>query len=100
MAKQYTDSAHFVLPRPIQYKNGINIETITADKDLSGKDSMIQVLTNNKGSSATIKTPVKKNGLVYWFNNTAASGHAYVIQDAGGNPIIGGAGLAAGKTNF
>lgn len=100
MANQYTDSAPFVVPRPIVNKNGVNIETITADKDLVLKDAHIQIITNDKGSSATIKTPAKRNGLSYWFKNDAASGHAFVVQDIDGNPIVGGGGVAAGKTCY
>lgn len=100
MAKQYTDSVPFVVPRPIVNKNGVNIETLTADKDLTLKDSCIQVITNNKGSSATIKTPRKRNGLCYWFKCDATSGHHYVVQDSEGNPIIGGSGVAIGKSAY
>lgn len=97
MAKQYTDGAPFVLPRPIVHKNGVNIETITDNKDLTLRDSWIQVLTNNKGSVATIKTPVKRNGLLYCIKNDAASGNELYIQDSTGVDIIGAPYLAAGK---
>ena len=97
MAKQYTDGAAFVLPRPILYKNGVNIETITADKNLTSKDSLYQVLTNNKGSVATIKTPAKRNGLILYIKNAAASGNELYIQDIDGVDIIGSPYLAAGK---
>jgi len=97
MASDYNSAQAFKVARHFEFKNGINIETITADKDLSYKDSQYQVITNNKGSSATIKVPAIRNGALFWFKNSASSGHAFVIQDADGNPIIGGAGLAAGK---
>ena len=98
MASTFNSAQAFKVARHFEYKNGINIETITADKDLSYADSQYQIITNNKGSSATIKVPGARNGALFWFNNSASSGHAYVIQDAGGNPIIGGSGLAAGKS--
>mgnify|MGYP003136693779 FL=1 len=97
MANSYNSTQAFRIARHLEYKNGVNIETITGDKDLTYSDSTFQIITNNKGSSATIKTPALKNGALFWFKNSASSGHAYVIQDADGNPIIGGAGLAAGK---
>jgi hypothetical protein len=97
MASDYNSAQAFKVARHFEYKNGVNIETITADKDLSYKDSQYQVITNSKGSDATIKVPVKRNGALFWFKNDAASGHAFVIQDADGNPIIGSPGLAAGK---
>ena len=93
----FTDKSEFKIPRHIVQKDGLNIETITADKNLSYSDSQYQVITNNKGSSATIKVPAEKNGAWFWFKNSASSAHSFVIQTDGGSPIIGGAGLAAGK---
>ena len=97
MASDYNSAQAFKVARHFEYKNGINIDTITGDFDMSYKDAQYQIITNNKGSSATIKVPAKRNGAYFWFKNDAASGHAIVIQDADGNPIIGGVGLAAGK---
>lgn len=94
----YTDDTPFKLPRRLVFEGGVNIETITADKTMSLEDSIYQVITNNKGSSATVKLPVKEDGAVYWFKCTAASGHYFVIQDASGNPVIGGSGLGIGKS--
>lgn len=97
MASDYNSAQAFKVARHFEYKNGINIDTITGDFDMSYKDAQHQIITNNKGSAATIKVPAKRNGAYFWFKNDAASGHAIVIQDADGNPIIGGVGLAAGK---
>jgi hypothetical protein len=97
MASDYNSAQAFKVARHFEYKNGINIEEISADKDLTYKDAQYQIIDNQKGSSATIKVPAKRNGALFWFKNSADSGHAFVIQDADGNPIIGGAGLAAGK---
>lgn len=93
----FTDKQEFKIPRHIIQPGGVNIETITADKDLNYKDAQYQVITNSKGSSATIKVPQKKDGAWFWFKNSASSGHAFVLQDSGGNPIIGGVGLSPGK---
>jgi hypothetical protein len=95
---QYNGKQHFTIPRPICLKDGVNIETITADKDLSYFDSHYQLIKNSKGSSATIKVPVEKNGAWFWFHCDSTSAHAFVLQTSGGSPIIGGAGLAAGKS--
>jgi hypothetical protein len=97
MASDYNSAQAFKVARHFEFKNGINIDTITGDFDMSYKDAQYQIITNNKGSSATIKVPAKRNGALFWFKNAAGSGHAIVIQDADGNPIIGGAGLAADK---
>lgn len=93
----YNAAQAFTIPRHIRYKDGVNIETITADKPLSYTDSQYQVLTNSKGSNADVRMPAKKNGAMFWIKNDAASGHALFIQEADTTPIIGGAGLAAGK---
>lgn len=95
---QYNGKQAFTIPRPIRQKNGVNIEAITADKTLSYLDSQYQLLTNNKGSTATIKVPVEKDGSWFWFHCDSSSGHAFVIQTSGGSPIIGGPGLGVGKS--
>ena len=95
---QYNAKQAFTIPRPIRLKDGVNIETITADKTLSYLDSQYQLLKNSKGSDATIKVPAENNGAWFWFHCDSTSGHAYVIQTAGGAPIIGGGGLGIGKS--
>lgn len=97
MAKKYTDKSPFVLPRHIQYKNGVNVETISANKDLSYSDSQYQILTNSKGSTAVVKTPAKKNGAMFYIKCQTGSAHALHIKDADGVDIIGSPFLAAGK---
>jgi hypothetical protein len=82
--------------RPI-FRGGIIAKTITADFDMDEKSETYQIITNNKGSSATIKLPAEKEGSMYWLKNDSSSAHAFVIQTDGGSPVIGGAGLAAGK---
>lgn len=93
----YNDQNPFKVPRRFVNEGGVNVETITADKDMVLADSMYQVITNNKGSAATVKLPAMEDGAVYWFKCTSSSGHAFVIQDEDGNPVIGSPGLAAGK---
>ena len=93
----YNGSSAFTIPRHIRFKDGINIETITTDKPLSYADSQYQIITNNKGSTADIRMPAKKNGAMFWIKNTAASGHNLFIQEADTTAIIGGSGLGVGK---
>ena len=94
---KYTDKAEFKVPRHLVQKGGVNIETITGDKVLDYADSTYQIITNSKGSNADIRVPAKKDGVLFWIKNAAASGHALLIQEADTTPIIGGSGLAAGK---
>ena len=83
--------------RPI-FRGGIIAKTISADFDMDEKSETYQIITNNKGSSATIKVPVEKDGAWFWFHCDSSSGHAFVIQTSGGSPIIGGSGLGVGKS--
>lgn len=93
----YTDKAEFKIPRHFVNKGGINIETISANKTLTYKDSMYQILTNSKGAVATVKVPVKKDGAMFWIKCQTGSGHELYIQDIDGNDIIGSPYLGAGK---
>lgn len=93
----YTSDNGYVLDnRPI-FRGGVISKTITADFNMDSFSETYQVITNNKGSAATIKLPAEKDGCMYWLKNSASSGHAFVIQDDAGSPVIGGGGLAAGK---
>lgn len=94
---KFTDKAEFKIPRHIVLKGGVNIETISANKNLTYADSTYQILTNSKGSVATVKTPIKKDGAVFWIKCETGSGHALYLQDIDGNDIIGSPYLGAGK---
>jgi hypothetical protein len=97
MASSYNAAQAFTVPRHIRHKDGINIETLAADKALTYSDSQYQILTNSKGSAADVRMPAKKNGAMFWIKNQAGSGHALFIQEEDTTPIIGSPGLAAGK---
>ena len=97
---QYNGNGAFILPRALRLKNGINAETINANKELNHFDSQIQILTNSKGSVATVKVPTKKDGAHFWIKCETGSGHALYIQDADGNDVIGAPYLAAGKASY
>ena len=96
----YNGNGAFVLPRALRLKNGINVETISGNKDLSLFDSQIQILTNSKGSVATVKVPPKKDGLHVWIKCETGSGDELYIQDQDGVDIIGAPYLAAGKAAY
>ena len=48
MASDYNSAQAFKVARHFEYKNGINIDTITGDFDMSYKDAQYQIITNNK----------------------------------------------------
>ena len=96
----YNGNGAFILPRALRLKNGINVETINANKDLTLFDSQIQILTNSKGSIATVKVPVKKDGSHFWIKCETGSGHELYIQDQDGVDIIGAPYLGAGKAAY
>jgi len=94
---EYNGKQAFTVPRPICVKDGINIETITADKTLTYRDSQYQVLTNNKGSVAVVKLPVLKNGAYFWITCGSSSANTINVKDADGADIIATPNLGAGK---
>jgi hypothetical protein len=77
----YNGKSKFVLPRGLQLKNGVNVETITDIKVLNEFDSQIQVLTNNSGSALDLKLTAPKDGAFY-FISSAGSNEIHV-RDAG-----------------
>ena len=94
MAK-YKGSSKFVIPRPILYKDGVNVETITVNRTLTYLDSMIQLITNSTAGSLNVVLPAEKNGATFWIKNQAGSASAISVNTPGGS---GAAALAAGET--
>ncbi len=70
---QYNGKSKFVLPRGLQLKNGVNVETITQIKILSDLDSQIQVLTNDSGSALDVKLTPPKDGAFYFIRSAGAN---------------------------
>jgi hypothetical protein len=93
----FTDKAEFRIARHIVQPGGVNIETITADKDLTYKDSQYQVLTNSKGSVAVVKLPKKKQGAYFWITCASSSAHTINVKDFDGVDVIATPNLGAGK---
>ena len=93
----FSDKAEFKIPRHIVQPGAVNIETITADKVLTYKDSQYQVLTNNKGSVAVVKLPEKKQGSYFWITCGSSSGHTINVKDADDVDVIATPNLGAGK---
>jgi hypothetical protein len=93
----FTDKQQFKIPRHVVQPGGVNIETITADKTLTYKDSTYQILTTNAGASLVVNLPVVKDGAVFFITCTASSNQTINVKDADGTDIIATPNLGAGK---
>lgn len=60
----YTDPNPFKIPRHIVFKNGVNIESIDADKVATYKDSMFQHINATVGG-LNFDLPAPKNGAIF-----------------------------------
>lgn len=80
MAK-YNGKSKFVLPRGLQLKNGVNVETITTVKIFNQLDSQIQVLTNNTGGGIDVKLTAPKDGAFFFISSAGAND--IHVRDAG-----------------
>ncbi len=69
----YNGKSRFVLPRALQLKNGVNVETITTVRVIDNLDSQMQVLTNDSGVAIDVKLPLPKDGAFYCFQSAGAN---------------------------
>lgn len=77
---EYNAKQAFTIPRHIRFKDGVNIEQISANKTLTYKDSMFQRLDAQAGSLEVI-LPQEKNGGVFIIN---CQGQSFTVKDAAG----------------
>lgn len=82
---QYNGKQHFTIPRPIKFKDGVNIEQISDNKTLTYRDSMYQRLDAQTGSLEVI-LPKEKNGAMFVIN---CQGQPFTIKDEAGNTVKG-----------
>ena len=81
---QYTGKTFFTLPRPLAYKNGVNIETIAANKTLTYFDSQFQILTDSTASaSREVLLPEPKNGAWFLIRNDSSAPSEYAVKSGG-----------------
>lgn len=76
----YNSSQSFKVARHFQFKNGVNVESITANKTLTYKDSMFQVL--NPDVARDLILPAEKDGAVFFVKNESGSFALTVKDDA------------------
>ena len=81
----YNSSQAFKVARHFQFKNGVNVETLTStNKDLTYKDSMYQIITSNGASARTVKLPDPKDGAYFAISTQAASSQDCNVLDHNG----------------
>ena len=84
MANSYNSSQAFKVARHFQFKNGVNVESITGNKTLTYKDSMFQVL--DPDAARDVVLPAEKDGAVFFIKNESAS-FALTVKDDGASTI-------------
>jgi hypothetical protein len=84
MANSYNSSQAFKVARHFQFKNGVNVESITANKTLDYKSSMFQVL--DPDAARDVVLPAEKDGAVFFIKNESAS-YALTVKDDGASTI-------------
>ena len=80
---EYNAKQAFTIPRHIRFKDGVNIEQISANKTLTYKDSMFQRLDAQSGSLEVI-LPEEKNGGVFIIN---CQGNSFTVKDPAGTTV-------------
>lgn len=80
----FTDKAEFNIPRHIVQKGGVNIEAITADKDLTYADSQYQRLDADT-TGHTVNLPALKNGAMFVIN---CQGNAITVAGTGVSKLL------------
>ena len=80
MASDYNSAQAFKVARHFEFKNGVNIESITANKTLTYKDGMFQVLEPD--AAYDVNLPAERNGAIFLIKNESGSFALTVKDDA------------------
>jgi len=80
MASDYNSAQAFKVARHFEFKNGVNIESITGAKTLTYKDGMFQVLTPD--AAYDVNLPAERNGAIFMIKNESGSFALTVKDDA------------------
>ena len=79
MASYYNSAQAFKVARHFEFKNGVNIETLAANKELSYKDSMIQILDPDVARDVTL--PAERKGAIFFIKNEDAGANSLTVKD-------------------
>jgi hypothetical protein len=81
----FNNEAPFQIRKHIALLNGVNAETIAANKELVLSDSTFQVI-NGGASDRDVTLPAETDGIWFWVKNSGAS-NALVVKDVGAATI-------------
>tara|TARA_A100001201_G_C4086249_1_gene200586 strand:- start:1134 stop:1472 length:339 start_codon:yes stop_codon:yes gene_type:complete len=87
MANSYNSTQAYKIARHFQYKNGVNVESITSAKTLLYSDSMFQIINSGGAGANDINLPSPKNGAFFAITAVAASTQNLVVKDHDGATI-------------
>ena len=81
----FSNEAPFQVRKHIALLNGVNVETIAADKTLTLADSTFQIL-NGGASDRDVDLPAETDGIYFWITNSGGS-NGLVVKNDGGSTI-------------
>lgn len=81
----YSDELGYILDRRPLYRGGVNSETLSAGKTLTGRDAIFQILKNDASGAVVITLVPEIDGAICWVHCTSTSAHGLEIKnDAAG----------------
>lgn len=81
----FSNEAPFQVRKHIALLNGVNVETIAANKTLTLADSTFQIL-NGGASDRDVVLPAETDGIYFWITNSGAS-NGLVVKNDGASTI-------------
>jgi hypothetical protein len=81
----FSNETPFQVRKHIALLNGVNVETISANKTLVLSDSTYQILDGG-GSDYDLVLPAENDGVSFWIRNDGAT-NSIVVKDAGATTI-------------
>ena len=81
----FNNEAPFQIRKHIALLNGVNAETITANKELVPADSTFQII-NGGTSDRDVTLPAETDGIWFWIANSGTT-NSLVVKDVGASTI-------------
>ena len=88
----FNNEAPFQIRKHIALLNGVNDETIAANKELELSDSTFQIIDGGV-ADFDVTLPAETDGIWFWIKNSGST-NALVVKDVGASTI---ASVAAGE---
>jgi len=73
----FNNDAPFRVRKHIQLINGVDVDTLIADKTLTVADSTFQIL-NGGAADYDVNLPAEEDGIYFWITNAGASNNLVV----------------------